>query len=182
MGELVNLGAFRAQRDAGRAYSRWQRRVGYTPQPGDRLAELPDEVLSRLAGLDHFATLAIYDVVLGVRGWGTGERYTSLEPRARLEALDAFLLIADALRFELMRRLGWVNPPAAHQHSLLELATRTRQLLSGEYGLPTLSQDYPAYADVQRRLTVEPEAVVRSLIPEALAAFRRRVPISPPPA
>jgi hypothetical protein len=40
--------------------------------------------------------------------------------------------------------------------------------------VPRLTSGYHRYEDLKQRLAVEPGAVVRSLIPEALLIFRRR--------
>lgn len=174
MGRLVDLAQARRHKKAAAAFGRWQQRVGYRPQPGERLADLPDPVLGELAELKHQATLALYDVVLGVRGWGPGEGFYHLEAPPKLEALDAFLFLADQVRWELMHRLGWLADGPAQKYPILELASRNRAI-QAEFGLqpPPLSEDYPGFERVRRRLKMEPEAVVRSLIPQALAVFKQ---------
>lgn len=174
MGELVNLGERRRNRMALMAFGRWEQKVGFAPSPEARISDLPDPVLACLAELGREATLAIYDLVLGVRGWGPGERFSFLDAKPKVEALDAFLFLADQVRFDLMRRLGWVSQVAAEAYPLLELAARPQEI-QAEFSppLPLLCSQYPRYSEVERRLTVEPAAVIRSLIPEALLIFRR---------
>jgi hypothetical protein len=93
-----------------------------------------------------------------------------------VEALDAFLLVADQVRFELMHRLGWVEEPAGSSWPLVVLARDFRSLTGREDGgVPRLDPAYPRYHEVTDRLRSEPQTVVRSAIPEALKAFRRRV-------
>jgi hypothetical protein len=175
-GQVINLAQARQDKEAKAAYGRWAKRLGHTPAHGDRLADLPPAVLAELGELGHQATLALYDVVLGVRGWGAGERYPHLEPRAKLEALDAFLFLVDQVRFELMARLGWLKPTGVSHFSLIELARDYRGIAAREGQQPLrLTEAYPAYEQVRRRLEIEPEAVVRSVIPQALAAFRREL-------
>ncbi|MBI4797517.1 MAG: hypothetical protein HY794_02010 [Desulfarculus sp.] len=82
----------RRDKAAQQSFGRWQRRVGFAPAVATRISDLPDPVISRLAELDREATLALYDLVLGVRGWGPGERFTYLEPKPKVEALDALVL------------------------------------------------------------------------------------------
>jgi hypothetical protein len=175
-GQVVDLSQARRAKEASAAFGRWEQRVGHTPAPGERLADLPPAVLSQLAELKHVATIALYDVVLGVRGWGPGERYPYLEPRAKLEALDAFLFLADQVRFELMVRLGWLSPTGVRAYSIIEMAKDYRRIAASEGQEPLkLTEAYPAYEQVRRRMHMEPEAVVRSLIPQALAAFKERL-------
>ena len=49
--------------------------------------------------------------------------------------------------------------------------------LSGDFepGTPKLTTAYPRYVEVRDRLRIEPAAVVRSLIPQALKAFHQRI-------
>jgi len=176
LGELIHLEELRWRRLARAAFARWPQRLGYQPPPKARLSHLPDLVVGFLAELRHLATLALYDVVLGVRGLGPGERFHYLEAEHKVEALDAFLFLTDQVRFELMRRLGWVEGLAAEHYPIVELAARAREIRrSFRPEVPRLTPAYPRYQEVARRLKIEPGAVVRSLIPEALRRFRRRI-------
>ncbi len=180
MGELIDLQGRRRSKAAERAFARWRRRVGCEPGPATRLCDLPDPVLGELADLGSEATLALYDLVLGVRGWGAGERFHYLEAKPKVEALDSFLFVADQVRFELMRRLGWVEGVAAEHYPLVDLALHFERIQKEfKPTTPTLTTAYPRYHQVSDRLGIEPAAVVRSLIPEALKAFRRRLKKGP---
>ncbi len=174
MAHVVDLNLARRQKQASAAFGRWRQRIGYQPEMDTRLSDLPDGILEALAELKHQANLALYDVVLGVRGWGPGERFDELEARPKLEALDAFLFLADQVRWELMHRLGWLESGAAQKYPILDLALKHRAIQS-EFGPepPVLCEAYPGFEQVRRRLKIEPEAVVRSLIPKALAAFKQ---------
>ncbi|ADK85989.1 conserved hypothetical protein [Desulfarculus baarsii DSM 2075] len=175
MGEVVDLGGARREKAAASAFARWEKRLGHAPVADERLGQLPDGVLSQLAELDQTATLALYDVVLGVRGWGAGEAFSYLEPAKKMEALDAFLFLADQVRFEVMRRLGWLRGIAAERHGICDLALHSRRIQAQHSpALPELTSAYPRFEEMQKRLRLEPEAAIRSLIPEALAIFRRR--------
>jgi hypothetical protein len=176
LGELYSLGELRLSKTAQRCFGRWERRLGHTPAATAKVADLPDQVLGRLAELDNEATLALYDLVLGVRGWGAGERFLELQAKAKMEALDAFFFLADQVRFDLMRRLGWVQDLASEHYSMLEMAERPQDILA-EFlpAVPRLTRRYHRHDELKQRLALEPGAVVRSLIPEALLIFRRRV-------
>ncbi|MCB2191411.1 MAG: hypothetical protein KQI62_07595 [Deltaproteobacteria bacterium] len=171
--EVVSLAQARRDKEARAAFGRWERRLGFRPPADAALSELPDSVLHQLAELGHQATLALYDVVLGVRGQGPGEHYPDLEARLKLEALDVFLFLADQVRFEVMVRLGWLDPGPVRGASILEMAKdfHNFQAKAGRQPL-RLTKAYPSYDQVERRMGLEPEAVVRSVIPQALEAFK----------
>jgi hypothetical protein len=176
LGELYSLDELRLHKAARRSFGRWERRLGHIPAATDRVVDLPDAVLSRLAELDNEATLALYDLVLGVRDWGPGERFMELASKEKMEALDAFFFLADQVRFELMRRLGWLEGLAGERHSLLEMAARPLDIQAGfQPTVPRLTRRYHRFEELKQRLALEPGAVVRSLIPEALLIFWRRV-------
>ncbi len=176
MGELIELERIRRRKAADQAFARWMRRVGHQPGPETRLTELPDRVLADLADLGSEATLALYDLVLGVRGWGAGERFHYLEAKPKVEALDSFLFVADQVRFELMRRLDWVAGVACEHYPLVDLALHFDRIQKDfEPDTPKLTTAYPRYVEVSDRLRIEPAAVVRSLIPQALKAFHQRL-------
>ena len=109
----------------------------------------------------------------GCAAWGRDERYPDLEARQKLEALDVFLFLADQVRFEVMVRLGWLSPGPVRGAGILEMAKDYRRFQAEAGRQPLrLTKAYPSYQQVERRMSMEPEAVVRSVIPQALAAFK----------
>ena len=176
MEEVVQLNRVRRKKAAEKAFSLWPRRLGFAPALDATLGDLPDNVLMALADLGPKATLALYDLVLGVRNLGPGERFPYLSGQAKVEALDAFLFLADQVRFELMRRLGWVRHLPGEVYPLLDLALEQRRIRKTfSPPCPELCPAYHGYQGLLRQFKVEPKAVVGSLIPEALEAFRSRL-------
>ena len=125
MSNLINIAQYKLSKQEEQAFCRWPSRLGYTPGSGETLADLPDEVLLTLAELGPEATLALYDLVLGVRDWGAGEAFSYLEPPEKMEALDSFLFMADQIRFEVMGRLGWLEAGPEVEKGLVALASGT---------------------------------------------------------
>lgn len=176
MEEVVELAQVRREKAATRAFARWPQRLGHAPDPEAKLTDLPDAVLANLAELGPKASLALYDLVLGVRNQGSGERFPYLDAKSKMEALDAFLFLADQVRFEMMRRLGWVRGLPGEVHCLIDLALKQRQIKDAfEPSVPDLCPAYHGYEKLEKQLRVEPAAVVRSLISEALEVFRSRL-------
>lgn len=176
MGNLIKLSKVRLEKAAKRAFGQWPRRLTYAPQPGVRAADLPDAVLFTLAGLEDKATLALYDVVLGAHGLGPGERLSELDSAAKFQALDDFLFLADQMRFELMRRLGWVEDLPTQGYGILDLVLLPAETKAElRMKLPTLSPECPLSAEVAAARRDEPAVAVRSLIPQALEEFGQRL-------
>lgn len=157
-------------------FGAWQSRLGYDPPAGIAPATIPGRVLYSLAMLSPKASLTLYDLVLGVRGWGAGEDLSSLKPRQKEEALDAFLFLSDCMRYEVMRRLDWVEAWDHTQTPLEQLAQGDRSPKSHDAAqVPRLCISHPRYPELEHRLKVEPVAVVRSLIPQALDEFKMQL-------
>ena len=176
MDRVVDLADKLLEKKAKSAFALWPRRLEHQPSPDQRLDQLPGPVLQRLAELGPQAVLALYDLVLGARGWGRGEDFDGLPASQKMEALDVYLFLADQVRFELMRRLGWVEPSLAGERSMLDMALNWSQIKDQVGNCdPKLTKAYPRYGEVAPRLEYEPGAVLRSLIPEALFNFKRRL-------
>lgn len=174
------MNVFRRSQWAKRAFGRWKQRVGFEPAADDCMHDIGDNGLMVLADLDNEASLALYDLVLGVRNWGPGEKFHYLESWRKMEALDAFLFMADQVRFEIMRRLGWVVGLAGENRTLLDMAAHPAEIqAAGQLSVPQLQPDYHRYDDVEQQYGIEPATVVRSIIPEALSAFKRLVERGP---
>lgn len=174
MAEVVDISSARRNKVAGPAFGNWEKRLGFTPKPDDAMAAIPDEILIELAELGSEGVLALYDVVLGVRGWGGGEAFNYLEPDRKMEALDAYLFMADQVRFEVMRRLGWLDGGVHQDMPIADLALNHKHVQAQTAGGPKLLRGYPRYDEMNKRLEIEPEAAIRSIIPEALTVFRRK--------
>ncbi len=175
MAEVVDIGSARRSKVAGPAFSNWEKRLGFTPGPDEALDAIPDKILIELAELGNEGVLALYDVVLGVRGWGVGEAFNYLEPGRKMEALDSYLFLADQVRFEVMRRLGWLGATVCSEVPIADLALNHKHLMARVAEPPMLLRAYPRYEEMSKRLEMEPEAAIRSIIPEALTVFRRKV-------
>ena len=53
------------------------------------------------------STAAYFELVMGVFNLGPAVRFYDLEKTEQIKLTDVHLFLADQVRFELMRRLGW---------------------------------------------------------------------------
>jgi len=115
-------------------------------------------------------------VIMGFLGLGPGIKFNYLPAADKLQVLDVYLFIGDQIRWECMRRLGWVEGFAGEKHPLLDLilnSGRIKREFLPRY--PGLTRRHPDYDEYMKRRQFEGEAVVRRLIPESLAAFEKMV-------
>ena len=176
MAQLISIIDFKRNRMAGKAFAHWEKRLGYQPEPSEKISHLPDKVVFCLAELGHEATLALYDLVMGVRDLGPAEKFHYLGSQDKVKALDAFLFVLDQVRFDLMQRLGWVHSLAADLYPLVDLASRNQEIKE-EFSptVPLLAKSFQREKGLWDRPGVEQDPLVRSLIPEALEVFKQRL-------
>lgn len=176
MADIIDFANYVGRRREGQALHRLLRSLG--SRLGDlslsRIRDLPDELLLRMAegGIEGKATLE--EFVLAVDGIGA----TPLRelPRATImRFLDVYLFLIDQLRFEIMVRLGWIDPLPARDIPLEDLIRSEGEALRRLRVSPGLKEGHPHFHRFQSLLDLEKEAFLRRQIPAALEQFRRRL-------
>ncbi len=176
MGKIVDLESYRIRVLEKRAFKPWEKRFSRGFGRGVRLCDLSDDTLMKLAQPGEGSAVAYYDLIMSVLDLGRGRRFSELEKEAQLKVVDIHLFLADQVRFEMMRRLGWVDAFPAGDHLLVTLVVafdRLRQTCKEQP--PTLSRSRPDYDQYASLVSREREAFIRRLLPSALEAFRLRL-------
>ncbi len=172
MRRVVDFDKARAEVAVNRGYRNWKSRFHGSFGADTRPADLPDDTLAFLARGDEEAAFYLYDLIMNLLHLGSGFEVRELSPSDRMAVMDRYLFVLDRVRFEVMRRLGWLEAYPGEEHSLVELVTRYEPLAPGlQARVPDLSRhhpDYPAFCLVS---AMEKESCVRRLIPAALEAF-----------
>lgn len=178
MAEVIELEQFRRKLAADKGFRTWLRRFREQFGPQTCLGDLSDKTLLFLATPGDEHLYVIFDLVMGAKGWGTSTRFIldDLESRTKQRILDLSLRLLDFFRFEILRRLGWVEDPAAAGLPLLTLleavdGDSSRQATPA----PALAPHHPAYAEYASLIPNERHVFIRRLIPAALAEFRGRL-------
>lgn len=176
MGKIVDLQSYRNRALEERAFAPWQKRFSETFGVNVYLSDLSDATLMALAqpGEDH--AIAFYELVMAVLNLGEGVKFYYLNKGEQLQVVDIHLFLADQVRFELMRRLGWVERYPGLSAPLVELVADFEQhRAAAAQSPPTLAPGRPDYDQYQRLTERERESFVRRLLPQALEAFRLRL-------
>ena len=119
-----------------------------------------------------------FDLVMGAMGLGGALRFRldDLETPTKLRIMDAAFTIMDRVRFEVMRRLGWVEEVPGEEIPLIALVQQAWQQGSDfARQVPRLASSHPDYGTYQKLGALDQGTVVRRLIPRAVAQFRERV-------
>lgn len=176
MGKIVDLESYRLQAVEKRAFQPWERRFSRSFGRGVRLCDLSDDTLMKLAQPGEGSAGAYYDLIMAVFDLGEEMNFSSLEKDQQLRVVDIHLFLADQMRFEMMRRLGWVETFFADDRPLVTLITDFEQLRERcRTHPPTLSRSRPDYDQYKALTPREREGFIRRLLPSALEAFRLRL-------
>ena len=177
MGKIVDLESYRIQALEKRGLQPWQQRFSQKFGRGTHLCDLSDRTLMKLAQPGEDSTLAYYELLMAVLDLGEGRQFSSLKKEDQLRVVDIHLFLADQVRFEMMRRLNWVEPFAAGEYPVVLLVAEFEQIRERcRAQAPMLSYRRPDYRQYETLTPREREGFIRKLLPSALEAFRLRLP------
>jgi hypothetical protein len=178
LAEVIELEQFRRKLAADQGFRTWLKRFREQFGPQTCLGDLSDNTLLFLATPGDENLYVIFDLIMGAKGWGTSTRFIldDLNSLTKQRILDLSLRLLDYFRFEILRRLGWVEGPAEADLPLLTLLEAVGSAPANQATpAPSLVPEHPAYADYAGLIPSERHIFIRRLIPSALAEFRGRL-------
>jgi len=178
MAEVIDLERFRAKVAADQGFRTWLARFQEEFGPETRLADLSPATLLFLASPGEENLYVLFDLVMGAQGLGGSVRFRldDLEYADKMKIMDAAFALVDRLRFELMRRLGWLEEVPGEKESLIQLVRQAwRRETEFAREVPSLAADHPDYAAYARLNPLDRVVFIRRLIPQAVATFRERL-------
>jgi len=181
--EIINLSHFRSKVAADQGFRSWLARFQEQFGPDTRLKDLSPSTLLYLATPGEENLFVFFDLVMGAQGLGGSVRFRldDLDNDIKMKIMDTAFALVDRVRFEVMRRLGWVAAMPEAEAPIIDLVRQAWRLGAG-FGQepPVLApehSDYPAYA---RLNPMDRVVFLRRLIPRAVTCFRDQVePTSP---
>ncbi len=170
---MVDLEEGRLLKAVKRGYRNWESRFKEEFGLKTRLSQVSMETLSYLAQGKDKAAFYFYDLVMGIRGWGSGFEFNELGPKNKMAVIDQYLFLLDRVRFECMKRLGLIVDYPGEEFTLVELITQFEKLAPNlQARIPTLSSDHPGYEEYRGLNAFDRETFIRKLIPQALAEIQ----------
>ena len=128
MSKVVDLKQYRTRQAELKSYGAWEKRFKQTYAESTRLTDLSDGVVTYLATPGEDSNTAFYEVIMGTLGYGAALVSIILDNEKQLRVVDIHLFLADQVRFEMMRRLGWLGKLVSGDYTLIELITRFERL------------------------------------------------------
>lgn len=173
MSRVVDLEEGRLLMAVRRGYRNWESQFKEEFGLKTRLSEISLKTLSYLAQGKEKGTFYLYELIMSLEGLGSAFEFNELSPKKKMAVIDQYLFLLDRIRFECMKRLGWIEGYPGEEFTLVELITQFQELApSLQAKVPTLSQDHPRYGEYSDLSVFDKEAFIRKLIPEALAEIQ----------
>lgn len=176
MTQILDLTAYRSRQVEERAFGAWRKRFEESYGAETKVADFSDSTLYFLAKPGEETATAYYELIMGILDLGKAPKFYYLDEVQQLKVVDIHLFLADQVRFELMRRLGWLSSFPGAQYTLLEMVQSFDTTRPEVREKPiALSPSHPDYG-VFDKLTIEDKQVfVRRKLLKALEAFRAKI-------
>ncbi|MCP4686543.1 MAG: hypothetical protein GY859_00740 [Desulfobacterales bacterium] len=175
MAKIVNLRDYKNQAAAQRGFGPWRYRFGESFGPGTTPADLSDKTLYHLAMPGEDGAGAFYEFIMSVLEYHHYPSFDSLDKKRQLLVMDIHLFLADQVRFEVMRRLGWLENLPVDRFTLTEMVFAYDNVRSACKGLsPELSPSHPGYEEFCQLTRGDKEVFIRQMLQEALDTFGKQ--------
>ena len=176
MTKIVDLQTYRMKAVEQRGFGPWKKRFGESFDAQTGLADLSDQTLFFLAQPGEPSSVAYYEVIMGVLKLGPAAKFHYLGNMEQMLVVDLHLFLADQVRFEMMRRLGWIKDFEGLKYSILELVQKfDRAKEACRVNPPVLSTLNPDFAEYSRLTFGDKEVFIRRMLSQALDAFKKRL-------
>ena len=177
MAEIINLSRFRSKIAADQGFRSWLARFQEQFGPDTRLQDLSSTTLLYLASPGEENLFVFFDLVMGAQGLGGAVRFRldDVDNDIKMKIMDTAFALVDRVRFEVMRRLGWVAAPEEDIPIIDMVRQAWRQ--GGDFGQapPVLAAEHPDYPAFARLNPMDRMVFLRRLIPRAVMCFREQV-------
>ena len=176
MPKVVDLQIYRTRALEQRGFGPWQNRFGESFESTTRIVDLSDSTLFYLAEPGESSSVAYYELIMGILDLGNAPKFHYLGNRDQMMVVDIHLFLADQIRFEMMRRLGWIRTFEGEKYSLLNMVQDFEKVkLKCREHPPVLAESNPGYAAYEKLIIGDKEVFIRRMLQEALEAFKERL-------
>ncbi|MEJ2730499.1 MAG: hypothetical protein P8185_18690 [Deltaproteobacteria bacterium] len=176
MTKVVDLHHYRTKVVEQRAFGPWRQRFGEACDINTRLSDLSDKTLYFLAQPGEDSSLAYYELIMGVLDFGPATKFNYLASEQQMRVVDIHLFLADQMRFEMMRRLGWLEALPCQNFTIISMVQTYGHMRNRlKDNPPRLAPSHPGHAAYQELSTREKEVFIRQMLREALEKFKERI-------
>ncbi len=175
MAQIVHISAYREQSAIRAGYKVWRRSFKEDFSRQTRLEDLGPYMLGRLADPAEPCELLYYPLILGFLGHDANQSFEALENKIQIQVVDIHLFLADQVRFEMMRRMGWLARFDTGQYPLFDMVRRFDAIRERAQQMPPLlAETHAGHAEYRALVPRDQQVFIRRLFPSALEAFKRQ--------
>ncbi len=176
MTKVVDLHHYRTKVVEQRAFGRWQTRFGAAYDVNTCLSDLSDKTLYFLAQPGEDSSIAYYEMIMGLLDFGPATKFNYLASEQQMRVVDIHLFLADQMRFEMMRRLEWLEALPCQNFTMISMVQTYEQMRNRcKDNPPGLASSHPGSEAYQQLATRDKEVFIRQLLREALEEFQNRL-------
>ncbi|MDD5205160.1 MAG: hypothetical protein PHS17_07045 [Desulfobacterales bacterium] len=138
-------------------------------------SDLPDDLILFISEDTSESRLRVYDLIMGVLNLGSGYDFEELPSKRLMPLLDVYFMIMDLVRFECMKRIGWVDAVPYADMPIIDLIVKK----AGGDGpvllkISSVKKSHPAFAEFMESNDLDRQTVVRKHAKEAIQILREK--------
>jgi hypothetical protein len=172
MSKVIDLNESRLIVAAKRGYRNWKSHFNEEFGLNTRICQLSKDTLCYLAQGRDKGTFLLYDLIMNLKGFGSGFEFEELSPHQKIAVIDQYLFLLDRIRFECMKRLGWLEAYPGEEYPLVEMIVNFERLGPSLHAkIPVISPEFPVSGEYSGMNTFDKDVYIRKLIPKALEAI-----------
>lgn len=176
MPKIVDLQDYRIKAVEQRAFGPWQKRFGEVYNTKTCLPDLSDQTLYILAQPGEQSSIAYYETIMGILDLGPATKFDYLASEEQMRVVDLHLFLADQIRFEMMRRLEWLDSLPCQNISIILMVQEFDRVKAECRDIPPgLAPSHPGYESYQKLAIRDKQVFVRQILREALEKFAERL-------
>jgi len=123
MQRVIDLQEGRLLLAVKRGYRNWTSQFREDFGLDTRLCHISFKTLTHLAQGRDKGAFYLYDLIMSLKDLGSGFEFNELDPKNKMAVIDLHLFLLDRIRFEYMKRLGWLANYPGEEFTLVELIT-----------------------------------------------------------
>jgi hypothetical protein len=173
MTRIVHIDKIRLEALVKKGFRNWSSKFKEDFGINTRLSQVSDRTLAFLSWGKDTSIFYLYDLIMSLKNLGSGFEFNELNSDEKMMVVDLHLFLLDRIRFEFMKRLGWLSSYPGDDLTLVELVVRfdeIGQILQSR--IPDLAPSYEGYSAFASMNELEKKEFVRKLIPQALKKAR----------
>jgi hypothetical protein len=175
MKQVIHIENFRLDAAVRRGFRNWKSRFKEDFGRDTHLSQFSPDTLTFLVRGKEGSLFYLWDLIMNLEGMGSGFEFNELHSRQKMAVIDRYLFLLDSLRYEYMKRLGWLECYPGDDLSITELILGFDQFEQDlEAQIPVLSRTHPEFAKFDPMDSLEKKEFIRKLIARALKMLQNQ--------